>query len=174
MQSRSYQIKKVSTDELEELRKLSIETFSDTFTEQNNEIQIKAYLEKAFNTDQLRSELSNPESFFYFVKEEDKILGYLKLNTKTAQTDQVLDSSLEIERIYLTQEAQGKGIGKLLMDFSIAEAKRRNLLCLWLGVWEKNEKAIAFYKSYGFEVFADHPFKLGDESQKDLLMKRFV
>ncbi|MBO6495571.1 MAG: GNAT family N-acetyltransferase [Roseivirga sp.] len=174
MQSRSYQIKKVSTDELEELRKLSVETFSDTFTEQNNEIQMKAYLEKAFNTDQLRSELSNPESFFYFVKEEDKILGYLKLNTKTAQTDQVLDSSLEIERIYLAQEAQGKGIGKLLMDFSIAEAKRRNLLCLWLGVWEKNEKAIAFYKSYGFEVFADHPFKLGDESQKDLLMKRFV
>ena len=174
MQSRSYQIKKVSTDELEELRRLSVETFSDTFTEQNNEIQMKAYLEKAFNTDQLRSELSNPESFFYFVKEEDKILGYLKLNTKTAQTDQVLDSSLEIERIYLTEEAQGKGIGKLLMDFSIAEAKRRNLLCLWLGVWEKNEKAIAFYKSYGFEVFADHPFKLGDESQKDLLMKRFV
>lgn len=174
MQSRSYQIKKVSTDELEELKKLSVNTFSDTFTEQNNEIQMKAYLEKAFNTDQLRRELSNPESFFYFVKEEDKILGYLKLNTKTAQTDQVLDSSLEIERIYLTQEAQGKGIGKLLMDFSIAEAKRRNLLCLWLGVWEKNEKAIAFYKSYGFEVFADHPFKLGDESQKDLLMKRFV
>ena len=174
MQSRSYQIKKVSTDELEELKKLSVDTFSDTFTEQNNEIQMKAYLEKAFNTDQLRRELSNPESFFYFVKEEDKILGYLKLNTKTAQTDQVLDSSLEIERIYLTQEAQGKGIGKLLMDFSIAEAKRRNLLCLWLGVWEKNEKAIAFYKSYGFEVFADHPFKLGDESQKDLLMKRFV
>ena len=174
MQSRSYQIKKVSTDELEELRKLSVETFSDTFTEQNNEIQMKAYLEKAFNTDQLRSELSNPESFFYFVKEEDKILGYLKLNTKTAQTDQVLDSSLEIERIYLTQEAQSKGIGKLLMDFSISEAKRRNLLCLWLGVWEKNEKAIAFYKSYGFEVFADHPFKLGDDSQKDLLMKRFV
>lgn len=174
MQSRSYQIKKVSTDELEELRRLSVETFSDTFTEQNNEIQMKAYLEKAFNTDQLRSELSNPESFFYFVKEEDKTLGYLKLNTKTAQTDQVLDSSLEIERIYLTQEAQGKGIGKLLMDFSIAEAKRRNLLCLWLGVWEKNEKAIAFYKSYGFGVFADHPFKLGDESQKDLLMKRFV
>ena len=101
-------------------------------------------------------------------------MGYLKLNTKTAQTDQVLDSSLEIERIYLTEEAQGKGIGKLLMDFSIAEAKRRNLLCLWLGVWEKNEKAIAFYKSYGFEVFADHPFKLGDDSQKDLLMKRFV
>lgn len=174
MQSRSYQIKKVSTDELEELKKLSVNTFSDSFTEQNNEIQMKAYLEKAFNTDQLRSELSNPESFFYFVKEEDKILGYLKLNTKTAQTDQVLDSSLEIERIYLVQEAQGKGIGKLLMDFSIAEAKRRNLLCLWLGVWEKNEKAIAFYKSYGFEVFADHPFKLGDESQKDLLMKRFV
>lgn len=174
MQSRSYQIKKVSTDELEELKKLSVDTFSDTFTEQNNEIQMKAYLEKAFNTDQLRRELSNPESFFYFVKEEDKILGYLKLNTKTAQTDQVLDSSLEIERIYLAQEAQGKGIGKLLMDFSIAEAKRRNLLCLWLGVWEKNEKAIAFYKSYGFEVFADHPFKLGDESQKDLLMKRFV
>ena len=174
MQSRSYQIKKVSTDELEELKKLSVDTFSDTFTEQNNEIQMKAYLEKAFNTDQLRSELSNPESFFYFVKEEDKILGYLKLNTKTAQTDQVLDSSLEIESIYLTQEAQGKGIGKLLMNFSIAEAKRRNLLCLWLGVWEKNEKAIAFYKSYGFEVFADHPFKLGDESQKDLLMKRFV
>lgn len=174
MTSGSYRIERVSIQELNQLRQLSISTFTDTFSKDNNPVQMEAYLKKAFNEDQLKRELETPDSYFYFLKENDRTLGYLKLNTKKAQSDQVLDNALEIERIYVTSEAQGKGLGKLLLQFALEQAKTKGLICTWLGVWEKNEKAIAFYKHHGFEVFADHPFKLGGEDQRDLLMKRFV
>ena len=174
MNSGSYQIWKVSDAELYELCALSLSTFIDTFSKQNNPNDMEAYLKKAFNEAQLKSELDNPDSYFYFLKNEDKTIGYLKLNVKKAQTDQVLDNALEIERIYIIQSHQSQGFGSILMDFAIEEAKRKNLMCIWLGVWEKNEKAITFYKHYGFEVFADHPFKLGGDLQRDLLMKRLV
>ncbi|WP_420385691.1 GNAT family N-acetyltransferase [Roseivirga sp.] len=174
MNSGSYRIEKVSAEELEVLRSLSVETFSDTFSNMNDPENFDSYLKKAFSMQKLSDEFKHPDSFFYFLKDESGLLGYLKINTKTAQTEQLLDSALEIERIYIVQEAQGKGLGKALLEFAMGEAKARQLLCVWLGVWEKNEKAIAFYKHHGFEVFADHPFKLGDDLQRDLLMKRFV
>lgn len=174
MQSGSYRIERVSLEELVQLRQLSIDTFVDTFSKQNNPENMEAYLSKAFKESQLKAELENPDSFFYFLKSADRTLGYLKLNTKSAQTDQVMDSALEIERIYVVRSAHGQGFGKALLEFALEEAKKRSLLSIWLGVWERNEKAIAFYKSYGFEVFDTHPFKLGDDMQRDLLMKRFV
>lgn len=174
MQSGSYRIQRVSLEGLAELRQLSIDTFVDTFSKQNNPDNMEAYLNKAFNEAQLKSELENPDSFFYFIKSANTTLGYLKLNTRAAQTDKVLDSALEIERIYIIQSVHGQGFGKALIEFALEEARKRSLLCIWLGVWERNEKAIAFYKSYGFEVFDTHPFKLGDDMQRDLLMKRLV
>ncbi|NVJ46350.1 MAG: GNAT family N-acetyltransferase [Cytophagia bacterium] len=174
MQSGSYRIERVSLEELVQLRQLSIDTFVDTFSKQNNPENMEAYLSKAFKESQLKAELENPDSFFYFLKSADQTLGYLKLNTKSAQTDQVMDSALEIERIYVVRSAHGQGFGKALLEFALEEAKKRSLLSIWLGVWERNEKAIAFYKSYDFEVFDTHPFKLGDDMQRDLLMKRFV
>lgn len=174
MNSGSYQIVKVSSAQLQELRELSISTFVDTFSKANNPENIAAYLAKALNENQLLTELAKPDSSFYFIQKERQTLGYLKLNAKNAQTDQVLDNALEIERIYVIKKAQGKGIGKQLLQFALEEARKRSLLCIWLGVWERNEKAIAFYQRHGFEVFADHPFKLGDDLQRDLLMKRLV
>lgn len=174
MNSGSYQILKVSMAELEELCALSLSTFIDTFSKQNNPKDMEAYLKKAFNEAQLKAELEHPDSYFYFLKNDGKTIGYLKLNVKKAQTDQVLDNALEIERIYIVRSHQDQGFGSKLMDFAIEEAKRKNLMCIWLGVWEKNEKAITFYKRYGLEVFADHPFKLGRDEQRDLLMKKVL
>lgn len=174
MNSGSYRIVKVSAEELEVLRSLSIETFSDTFSNMNDPENFASYLKKAFSMQKLNDEFQQPDSFFYFLKDDSSLLGYLKINTKSAQTEQILDSALEIERIYIVKGAQGNGLGRVLLEFAIQEAQARQLLCVWLGVWEKNEKAIAFYKHHGFEVFADHPFKLGDDLQRDLLMKRFV
>ena len=174
MQSGSYRIVEVSKKELPALRKLSIDTFVDTFSKQNNPTDIAAYLNRAFNENQLSLELDNPETCFYFISRGEEILGYLKINTGEAQSDRVLDDALEIERIYVTERSQGKGLGKLLMQFALDQAKTKELTNIWLGVWEKNEKAIAFYRHHGFEVFADHPFKLGGDLQRDLLMKRLV
>lgn len=174
MTSGSYLIRPVSVENLIELQEISLQTFRETFAEQNDPEQLSNYLKKAFESEKLKLELQNPDSFFYFLKEGTKTLGYLKLNTKSAQSDNVLDSALEIERIYVFKNEHGKGLGNFLMNFALEEARKRNLLCVWLGVWERNTKAITFYERHGFETFANHPFKLGDETQKDLLMKRFI
>ena len=82
------------------------------------------------------------------------------------------DESLEIERIYVKNQFQKHGFGKLLLDKAIENAKERNKQKIWLGVWEKNENAIAFYKKMGFVQTGAHSFYMGDEEQTDFIMSK--
>ncbi len=79
---------------------------------------------------------------------------------------------MEIARLYVSKDAIGNGVGKLLMQESISIAKQRGKSLIWLGVWEHNKRAIDFYTKWGFEKFATHFFKLGDDNQTDWLMKK--
>ena len=78
-------INKVSTEDVEIIQNLGIQTFSETFAEDNTEEAMKKYLEESFNTEKIKSELSNPDSLFYIAWEEDNPVGYLKVNTGNAQ-----------------------------------------------------------------------------------------
>ncbi len=160
-----------SEEDLETLVKISKHTFVNTFQEFNDPNDFNAYVEKAFTSQQILSELNNPDSAFYFVKVKDQIAGYLKLNFGPAQTEFKEPETMEIERIYANAEFQGKGIGKLMMDFAIKQARSKSMEYIWLGVWEHNPKAIAFYRKYDFYQFDKHSFKLGTDLQTDILMK---
>lgn len=160
--------------DLEELQKLSIQTFTDTYQDKNEPVLFQNHLDLAFNSHKLKSELENPESFFFFVKREEELLGYLKLNVGAAQTEAFGNDSLEIERIYVVQKYQGHGLGRLLIEKSIAFAGSKNKKKVWLGVWEENPKAIAFYKRMGFEVVGTHVFMMGTEAQKDFVMELLI
>jgi diamine N-acetyltransferase len=81
------------------------------------------------------------------------------------------NNSLEIERIYVLQEFQGKKVGQMLFGKAVEIAKQKNADYIWLGVWEKNIKAIRFYEKNGFVPFGKHLFKLGDDEQTDIMMK---
>jgi ribosomal protein S18 acetylase RimI-like enzyme len=81
---------------------------------------------------------------------------------------------LEIERIYVDSKFHGEGIGKSLLDKCIQLARLKNIKTVWLGVWEHNPNAIAFYKKYGFKKFDDHIFLLGRDPQTDWLMSKSV
>jgi ribosomal protein S18 acetylase RimI-like enzyme len=102
---------------------------------------------------------------------DGKIIGYLKINFGLAQTDFKEDDSIEIERIYVLSEFHGKEVGKKLLDKALEISKEKKAKTLWLGVWEKNYKAIRFYLKNGFVEFGNHPFILGDDIQTDILMK---
>ncbi len=117
------------------------------------------------------SELTNPDSEFYFAMNEDDIAGYLKLNFNNAQTEFQDKNALEIERIYVSGEHHGKHIGRQMLDFAVDIAAKQ-FDYVWLGVWEHNHKAIGFYEHHGFEIFSSHEFLLGDDRQTDLLMKK--
>ena len=165
------QIIKLNITDLENLQKISITTFKETFEEVNTEEDMQKYLNENLNEEKLKSELENLDSEFYFIENENKNLGYLKLNFGNAQTEKVEENYFEIERIYVLKDFLGQKIGQILFDKVIEIGREKNLEYVWLGVWEENHRAIKFYKKNGFEIFGKHKFVLGKDVQTDLMMK---
>ena len=164
-------IREVELLDIELLRDLSIKTFVDTFSAYNTEQNMNYYIQTAFADEKLEEELREPTSTFYFIYVDSELAGYLKLNQGTSQTELKEESSLEIERIYVLGKFQGKGIGQLLFEKALAVGRQRGVGFIWLGVWEKNLRAIDFYQKNGFVPFDTHVFMLGDDKQLDLMMK---
>lgn len=164
-------ILKVNINEVELLRAISVQTFTETFAHQNSEEDMQKYVSENLSIEQLTKELNSKDSSFYFLKMNTQIIGYLKLNTGEAQTELKNNISLEIERIYVKLKYHGKNYGKLLMQKAMNIAKEMHYSYIWLAVWEFNIKAIGFYKKQGFIEFDKHTFKLGDDEQVDIMMK---
>jgi len=165
------EIRKVTVADIDQLQKISRQTFQETFSEFNSEQNMKSYLEEDLSKEKLTEELNNKDSEFYFATTDNEVIGYLKLNFGESQTELKDNKSLEIERIYVSKEFHGKKIGQLLYDKAIEIAKINNAEYVWLGVWEENVKAIHFYKKNGFAAFDKHIFRLGDDEQTDIMMK---
>ena len=165
------EIVKVSINDIQKLQVISRATFSQTFTEHNSPEDMELYLNNNFATEKLLDELNNADAEFYFAQNGEKVVGYLKVNTGEAQTEQKDADAFEIERIYVDQAYLGKKVGQLLFNkaIEIANAKKANYV--WLGVWEENHRALAFYTKNGFVPFDKHIFKLGNDEQTDILMK---
>ncbi|MGG1679445.1 GNAT family N-acetyltransferase [Neobacillus sp. NRS-1170] len=165
-------IKQCTLEDSRNLQEISFETFNETFKDQNSPENMKAYLERAFNLKQLEKELSNISSQFFFVYFNNEVAGYLKVNTNDAQTEEMDEESLEIERIYIKNKFQKHGLGKYLLNKAMEIAMESNKKKIWLGVWEKNENAIAFYMKMGFVQTGAHSFYMGDEEQTDFIMTK--
>lgn len=165
------QISSVNSTDIETLQELSRQTFSETFAPDNTPENMSYFLKKHFDTEKLTAEINNPHSSFYFVKLDGKAIAYLKINVGPAQTELQEDKGIEIERIYVLKDFQGMKVGKLLFEKALEIARERHAEYIWLGVWEKNLKAIAFYEKQGFVKFDKHSFQFGTEEQTDLMMK---
>jgi len=165
-------IEKCTLEDLHTLQEIGYETFNETFKHQNSPENMNAYLDRAFNLEQLEKELSTISSQFFFVYFNHEVAGYLKVNTNDAQSEEMGDETLEIERIYIKNQFQKHGLGKFLFNKAMKMALEGNKKKIWLGVWEKNENAIAFYKKMGFIQTGAHSFYMGDEEQIDLIMTK--
>lgn len=170
----SLEIKKATVKDLNALQLIGRQTFSETFAEVNSEENMNKYLNESFATDKLTSELNNPNSYFYLAVLEEKVVGYLKLNTGDAQTEKEDLNALEIERIYVTKEFHGKKVAQALYAQAEQTAEKLRASYMWLGVWEKNFRAVSFYTKNGFVQFDTHIFRLGDDEQTDLMMKKVL
>ena len=163
-------IREVTQADLKQLQQISYRTFDETFRAQNKKENIDNYLATAFTEEKLLKELDCPHSYFYFIEHEGQLAGYLKLNTLDAQTEDVASNSLEIERIYILKDFQKAGLGKALFNLALQVAQDKQCDNIWLGVWEKNDNAIQFYKKLGFQTVDAHAFMMGDERQIDHIM----
>jgi len=167
----SISIHKINISNIDELQKISRDTFLETFAHSTSEENMRHYLENNFSKEQLAKEIEQEYSEFYFAKLEDAVIGYLKINYSGAQTELNDQKSLEVERIYIVREYYRKGVGQLLLNFALQIAKQQKLDYVWLGVWEENHRAIQFYLKNGFITFDKHVFMLGEEAQNDFMMK---
>lgn len=166
------QITLCQSDEVPLLRQMAESTFVKAFGAQNTPEDMAAYIAKAFSLAHVQGEFDNPDSYFYFAKEEGKAIAYLKLNFNQAQTDLKEEEGMEIERIYVESTHQGRGIGATLFDFAWDIAIERGVTYVWLGVWDQNPGAIRFYEPQGFRAFSQHSFLLGQDLQSDILMRK--
>lgn len=164
-------IRSVTLNDIAQLQQIGRQTFSETFSEGNTEENMKQYLSEGFTTEKLAAEVDNPNSQFYFATIDNKVIGYLKLNSGEAQTELKDYRALEIERIYVLKEYHGKGVGQVLYEKALQIADQVKASYVWLGVWEENPRAINFYKKNGFVAFDKHIFRLGNEEQTDIMMK---
>jgi ribosomal protein S18 acetylase RimI-like enzyme len=167
-------IRKVTTDDIMVLQEIGRQTFFETFAAANTPENMKKYLEEQFTVTKLTAELSNQHSAFYFALLDNKVAGYLKINLGGSQTELQDDKGLEIERIYVLQACQGQKVGQALYAKAIDVATQNKMQYVWLGVWENNKKAIGFYTKNGFAAFDQHIFKLGDDEQTDIMMKKVL
>jgi ribosomal protein S18 acetylase RimI-like enzyme len=164
-------IRNVNIQDIEKLKGIGKRTFTETFSSDNSEENITEYLDNGFSTEKLKTELTDKNAEFYFAELKGRVIGYLKVNSGQSQTEIKDKNYLEIERIYVLKEYHGKKVGQLLYEKAIKIAKSKNAEYVWLGVWEKNPRAIKFYEKNGFLAFDKHIFKLGNDKQTDLMMK---
>ena len=167
-------IRPLEATDLRSLQKLSIETFVDTFIGSNTADDLASCMDSLYNTEKLARELAAKHSYFYFIEVEGQVAGYLKLNTRYEQTEGQRDDSLEIERLYILPQYKGLHLGSKLMEFALDLAKDKGKKRVWLGVWEHNEPAKAFYSHWGFKRFSQHTFPVGSDPQTDELWELLI
>lgn len=168
------EIKQATINDLVQLQTIGRQTFSETFDSTNTEENMQKYLEERFSAAKLSTELSDKNAVFYFAMFDKKVIGYLKINFGPSQTEFQDERAIEIERLYVLRAFHGKKVGQILYEKAFEIALQKKAETVWLGVWEHNYRAIQFYKKNGFVEFDKHIFKLGDDQQTDLLMKRKV
>lgn len=156
------------------IAEMSRTTFYDTFAAANTKADMDKFLATQFSTELLMAEVGEPRNVFLIAEYDGKPVGYARLREDNNPPELAGLATLEIARIYAIKEMIGIGVGKALMQRSIAIAREKAKQVIWLGVWEKNKQAIAFYTRWGFQKFSEHPFIVGDDVQTDWLMQRNV
>ena len=149
-------------------------TFRATFADQNSATDIDALCQSAYGSEIQRRELADPERETWLLEEHGLAVGYFMLRRGAPREGAIGAFPVEILRFYLDQHQQGTGAGRQMMTFALERCARMDADSVWLGVWEKNPRAIAFYERCGFSVFGSHIFRVGSDPQTDLLLHRRI
>jgi len=153
------------------LAKLSEQTFFDTYHKYNTASNMQDYRDNNFTVNKLEYELSDTDTSFLVAEKDAQLIGYVRLNRANNPYMPTI-KAMEISRLYVDKAYQQLKIGKTLV--AIAETRSRDEGCeaIWLGVWQKNEHAIAIYKHLGFNIVGTTAFKLGLDKQDDFIMAK--
>jgi ribosomal protein S18 acetylase RimI-like enzyme len=154
------------------LAELAARTFEETFAADNRDNDMALYLAEAYGTSQQLQELVDPDITTLLIECDADLAGYAQLRSGTAPDCVIGESPLELWRFYIASAWHGRGLAQALMQRVELEAQRRGGCTLWLGVWEHNARARAFYSRCGFTDVGSHVFVVGTDRQTDRIMVR--
>jgi diamine N-acetyltransferase len=159
------------------LSRLGAATFRETFEADNTTEDMARYLAEAFSPGQQASEIADPKSAVLVAEHQSEsgdaeLVGYAHLVSGPAPDPIQGPQPMELKRLYVSRAWHGRRVAQALMDAAIDAARARGAQTLWLGVWERNPRAAAFYAKYGFARVGEHTFVLGSDSQTDWLLGR--
>ena len=163
-------IKPAADSDAETLAELGRQTFIETFAKDNSEADMQLFLAETFSQDKQLEEIKDSARVIEIAWFGDQAAGYLHLKKNSVHPTVSGVNPIEISRLYVDSRWHGKGVGASLMDRCISVARAGGFKTLWLGVWENNFRAQAFYKKYGFTAVGQHIFRLGKDEQVDLIM----
>lgn len=164
-------IRNGSTDDTDALARLARQTFLDSFEHLNDPKNIRAYVRQAFSPAQVAKELLDDSSTFFIATRDAKLIAYAKIRSGDVPHCVESADAIELQRIYVEKRFHGTGIGQMLTDAAIEATRQAESDVLWLGVWERNPDAVAFYQRFGFETVGTKVFMMGPEEQTDLIMR---
>ena len=165
-------IRRGTLDDASLLSELGACTFSETFAADNTPEDLAAYIATSFNVARQTAELTDPASTFLIAEVDGQATGYAKLHDGEPEKGIEGANPIELVRLYVSRDWLGRGIGEQLMRACIDEARQAGHETIWLGVWEQNGRAQAFYRKWDFRTVGEHLFRLGSDPQRDILMER--
>ncbi len=160
------------SDEITVLAELAARWFSDAFAKDNTPEDLEAYLSTAMTPEKFEEEFADENSLFLIAESDNEVVGYARLRF-LARSDAIEASApVELHRLYAAGDRKGAGIGSALLKECCKQSVERGCDVMWLGVWEHNPSAIAFYERKGFRTVGGHQFLLGASVQNDRIMQR--
>jgi ribosomal protein S18 acetylase RimI-like enzyme len=159
-----------TTADAEPLSRLAEQTFRDAFAADNASPDLDAHCASAFSPEIQRGEILDPELVTTLALDEDRLVGFTQVRLGAAKDCVPAHRPSELYRLYVSRAWHGRGVAQALMEQVMDAASGFGSDRIWLGVWERNPRAIAFYKKYGFGVVGEHVFQFGSEPQRDLIM----
>jgi ribosomal protein S18 acetylase RimI-like enzyme len=157
------------------LAALGRQTFTETFAASNTPADMAAFLAQAYGPDIQLEELQQARYTFLLAEMQGQLVGYAKLwraSDLGLAPGETPDGRLEVKQLYVVEDWIGTGLGAALMRRILDLAQAESCTAIVLGVWEHNERAKAFYQRFGFREIGEVAFKLGEDVQRDLLLRK--
>lgn len=158
-----------------QLADLGRQTFHEAFAAQNTPDDMAQYLAETFAPGKQLVELQDNDTIFFLAQMQQEPVGYAKLHLRSglgAEPGTDVSQRAEIQRLYVLEDWIGTGLGATLMRRCLDEARQRGCRAVVLGVWEKNQRAIEFYRRFGFKEIGRTEFQLGSDRQTDLVLRK--
>jgi len=153
------------------LAELGRRTFHETFAAHNKSEDMDAYMAEAFVVGRIAAELREPGAVYLVAEAPPTAVGFARLAAESPPACVTGPSPVRLVKLYVSADAIGSGVGAALMRASIGWARESGHTSLWLGVWEHNRRARAFYDRWGFVPAGTETFRLGTDEQNDVLMQ---